>query len=254
MQIDPVKPLMLGQKIVHLEETDSTNKELFRLLDANPELEEGTTVIADRQRAGRGRLGRHWHTAAEALACSILLKPDTSVEKLSTISLVAAVAVHHAIHPVVPSATIKWPNDILVGQKKVCGILTESRISSANAHRIVLGIGLNIQSPDEGWPTDITQAACSINDFSDQTISRDQCADAILTSLNLWYTRWLHDGFAPIRDTWTQAHAHAGQRITVQTAQQQWTGIAMGLNHHGALLLKTEHGVQEIICGEVSNF
>lgn len=248
--------MRIGQPLIHLARTDSTNSALLDMLAETPNLSEGTTVITDQQIHGRGRQGRQWFAADDALACSILLKPATPLSSIPALSLLAAVAVWQALQQIIPSARIKWPNDILVGEAKLCGILTESRIIQGKLLGVVVGIGININTPANGWPADLGQSACSVNGMAEQTpskqvLSRETCTTMILDSMDHWYHCWLAEGFEPIRELWQTAHGAHGRHVTVRTEQQQWQGIACGLADDGALLLRTEFGMQRIICGEV---
>ncbi|MDQ6975148.1 MAG: biotin--[acetyl-CoA-carboxylase] ligase [Mariprofundaceae bacterium] len=243
--------MQLGQPLIHLASVDSTNATLLKMLEKNPGLSEGTTVIADQQSKGRGRQGRDWFTADHGLACSVLLKPTAPLSSIPALSLLAAVAVWQALAPIVPSVGIKWPNDILVHGAKMCGILTESRIIQGKLLGVVLGIGINIDTPAKGWPTAINRVVCSVNDYTTQRLSRKTCMAMVLERLNYWYDCWLRDGFEPVRLAWQEAHIAHGQCITVRMAAQECQGIACGLAHDGALLINTKDGMQRVICGEV---
>jgi len=243
--------LPLGQPLIHLSSVDSTNSTLLRMLEQTPDLTEGTTVIADCQSKGRGRQGRDWFTADDALACSVLLKPAVPLSAIPALSLVAAVAVWQALVAMVPNVVIKWPNDLLVNGAKLCGILTESRIKQGELLAVVVGIGVNITTPANGWQNDINRLVCSVNDHASPTLSRQACWEMILERLSFWYHRWQREGFEPVRAAWQQAHGSHGQQITVHQEGKCLQGVACGLDHDGALLLATNHGTQRIICGEV---
>ncbi|MDQ6978685.1 MAG: biotin--[acetyl-CoA-carboxylase] ligase [Mariprofundaceae bacterium] len=241
----------IGHPLITLPQVDSTNTLLLRMFEEDPSIAEGTTLVAEQQTSGRGRRGRSWFTAAESLACSVLLKPSVPLGEASTLTLVAAVAVHHALAPWIPNVRIKWPNDLLVGERKLCGILTESRSQGGELQALVVGIGLNISAPKQGWPDDIATIACSVNECRSTAWSRDACLQAITASFDHYYTLWQRQGFAPIRQAWQTAHAHQDQAITIAGGVAPRHGIARGLDHDGALLLETNDGIERVICGEV---
>jgi BirA family biotin operon repressor/biotin-[acetyl-CoA-carboxylase] ligase len=222
------------------------------MLEEDPNIAEGTTVVAEQQTSGRGRRGRSWFTAAESLACSVVLKPSVPLAEATALTLVAAVAIHHALSPWIPNLGIKWPNDLLVGERKLCGILSESCSQGGDLQALVVGIGLNINAPTAGWPDDIANIACSVNECSNAACSHDDCLQAITAAFDHHYRLWQSQGFAPIRQAWQAAHIHQNQVIFIAGAGTLRHGIARGLDLDGALLLETNDGMERIICGEVS--
>jgi|UPI00036F33B4 BirA family biotin operon repressor/biotin-[acetyl-CoA-carboxylase] ligase len=264
--------IRLGRPLIIVPQVDSTNSLLLRMLAEDPSLAEGTTIVAEEQTSGRGRRGRSWFCAAESLACSVLLKPSVPLSEATTLTLVAAVAVHHALSPWIPNLAIKWPNDLLVGERKLCGILTESSSHGGVLQGLVVGIGLNIDAPKGGWPDDIASIACSVNECSSnghgilppyvnghgvlpphvKVWHRDDCLQAITVSFDAYYRLWQAQGFSPIRQAWQAAHAHQDRSITIAGGTAPRQGIARGLDHDGALLLETKEGMERVICGEVS--
>jgi len=247
-----VTNIHIGHPLITLPQVDSTNSLLLRMLEEDPNIAEGTTLVAEQQTSGRGRRGRSWFSAAESLACSVVLKPRVPLGEASTLTLVAAVAVHHALSRWIFNVRIKWPNDLLVGERKLCGILTESRSQGGTLQALVVGIGLNISAPKQGWPQDIAHLACSVNEFSTTPLDRDDCLQAITESFDHYYRLWQTQGFAPLREAWQAAHAHQDQAITIAGSGALRHGIARGLDHDGALLLETSDGMERVICGEVS--
>jgi len=129
--------------------------------------------------------------------------------------------------------------------------LTEMRAEPGLVHAVIVGIGINIKAPEEGWPSDISQTVSDLQSCHKQPISRLQCASSVLKSMEQWYSTYLNHGFAPIRDAWWQAHAASGQKVRVHDGQSYIEGIAQALDDDGALLLTTHHGNQRIISGEL---
>jgi len=239
----------LGKYIQHFDSIDSTNREAMR--QAEKDCSEGLVILANQQDTGRGRLGRTWHTLHDSLALSVVLRPNLPPEQVPQLSLVAAVAVQQALSKYCADIRIKWPNDLLIHGAKVAGILTEMRGEPGLVHAVIVGIGININTPKNGWPDDITQRVTSLSEHTLQAVSRLQCAAAIIASLDEHYHRYLEQGFAPIGEAWWQAHAASKQKVRVHDGRNYIEGIATGLDSDGALLLSNQHGTQRIIAGEL---
>lgn len=241
---------VLGRHIEILAETDSTNAAAMRAAEEGAE--EGMVVIATRQTTGRGRRGRLWHTFPEqALAMSILLRPALPPQHVPQLSLVTALALHDALSPYAPSLRIKWPNDLLADGHKLAGILTEMRAEPGLVHAVVIGIGINLQKPEHGWPEDIGQPVCDLSSLAGRHISRLEAATRTLDALDRRYRQYLQSGFEPIRHDWWQAHAANNRKVRVHDGLEYIEGIAESLDHDGALLVRTNAGIQRIIAGDL---
>jgi len=249
LQTQCLKHQRIGKYIQHVDSLDSSNREAMRQAESGAK--EGTVIFADKQSAGRGRLGRIWHTTGDALAFSIILRPPLSPEQVPQLSLLTAVALQQALSQYCHDIRIKWPNDLLINGAKVSGILTEMRAEPGLVHAVIVGIGINIKAPEQGWTSDISQTATDLQSHHKQPISRLQCAVSVLKSMDQWYNTYLKDGFAPIREAWWQAHAASSQKVRVHDGKSYIEGIAQALDDDGALLLTTQHGTQRIIAGEL---
>ncbi len=245
-----LKTRFVGRPCLVLDEVDSTNSEAMRL--ASEGAEEGLTVIAHRQTRGRGRLGRNWHTFADdGLAMSILLRPNLPPEHVSQLTLVAGVACHQALSNFAPGIRLKWPNDLLHNGRKLAGILTEMRAEPGHVQAVVIGIGVNVRAPANGWPADITQPATDLSSIAGKPVSRLETATRLLESLEAIYVDFLENGFAAVSEQWWQAHATSGKPVRVHDGGRYITGIADSLDADGALLLRTENGIERIIAGDL---
>ncbi len=240
---------VIGRDIRILDETDSTNRQA--MLEAEQGASEGLVIFARHQSAGRGRLGRTWHTLPEALACSVLLRPSLPPEKVPQLSLLTAVALHEALSALAPELRIKWPNDMLHHGAKLAGILTEMRAEPGQVHAVVLGFGINLYAPADGWPADIRQPVTDLASISGTSFSRIELAASILNALDSWYRRYLEEGFAPVHKAWWQAHAASGQSVRVHDGKHYIEGIASALDEDGAMLLQTPSGTQRIVAGDL---
>ena len=240
----------IGRPCLVLDEVDSTNSEAVRL--AAEGAGEGLVVIAKRQTSGRGRLGRNWHTFGDdGLAISILLRPDLPPEQISQLTLVAGVSCHRALSNFSPDIGLKWPNDLLHNGKKLAGILTEMRAEPGHVQAVIIGIGINVRAPADGWPADITQPVTDLSTVAGKTVSRLDVAIRLIESMEAVYVDFLKHGFASIREQWWQAHAASGKPVRVHDGKRYITGFADSLDTDGALLLRTQSGIERIIAGDL---
>lgn len=240
----------IGSRIMVLDEIDSTNREAMRQVEMGAK--EGLVIIANHQTEGRGRLGRSWFTAGEdALAISILLRPDMAPEHVPQLSLLTAVALHRALVKHVPDIRIKWPNDLLVDGAKLAGILTEMRAEPGQVHAVVLGIGLNIRKPQEGWPKEITQRVTDLTTASGEAVSRLHIAAELIEALDACYDTYLARGFPQIREWWWEAHAASGRMVRAHGHSGYVEGIAEALDEDGALLMRVDGELQRFVAGDI---
>jgi len=228
----------------------STNDEAKRLAeDGAPE---GTLVVADEQTAGRGRLQRTWWApAGTALLMSLILRPDLAPHQAQRLTMLCSLAVCDAIAGttgLVPA--VKWPNDVLLRGRKVCGILTELGIKGTRLVYAVVGMGVNV-NVNFGGAGELTLTATSLAQELGREVSRLELLRAILINIEERYTR-LRAGESPHAE-WAARLATLGQRVIVTTPTEQLSGIAEGVDADGALLLRDENGVlRPILAGDVT--
>ncbi len=237
--------LLLCQKV------DSSNAEVLRR--ALHDEAEGLVLLAEQQSAGRGRIQRSWHTDAEAsLAFSLLLRPQISLRQYPHIPLLVAVAVYQALAAYQPDIGLKWPNDVLYQGAKLAGVLTQMHSFKQQAPAVVVGIGINVLQPAAGWPMWIEQKVCDLQTVSSQVMTREQVLVAVLTAFDRLWADYQEQGFESIRQQWLAAHVYQGQQLLVANADSYLQGIAEGLDHDGALLLRCEGKLERILAGDVS--
>ena len=241
---------MLHYQIQHFKTLDSSNKEVLRQAEGGAT--EGLVVVANEQTDGKGRLGRTWFTIDHALAMSVLLRPNIKPADVPKLSLVTAVAVHEALALFVPQVGIKWPNDLLISGKKVSGILTEMRCNHSAVESVVIGIGINISAPSDGWDESITAPATELNTASGKNSDKTHVLQAVLESLDSWYTLFLKEGFTPIHQAWWNAHIASGKMVSVYDGNTYIQGIAQALGTDGTLRLLVNGVEKSIIAGDVS--
>jgi len=231
----------LKTKILRFESLPSTNTELSRL--ASEGAEEGVSVVADEQTAGRGRLQRAWSSPKGAgLYFSILLRPKIATNYWPLITMMAAVAVYDTLGEACRlQADIKWPNDLLSGERKICGILAEA-IETPAGRAVIVGIGINLTQ--NAYPAELGDVATSVSEATDRSADRE----AILTALLRWLTHWyalLNESVGPesIVSAWSSRSSYAfGRLVQVSNGDEAWQGTTCGIERDGALRLRTEDG------------
>ena len=228
----------LKTKVLRFESLPSTNTELSRL--ASEGAEEGVSIVADEQTAGRGRLQRAWSSPKGAgLYFSILLRPKIATNYWPLITMMAAVAVYDALGDACRlQADIKWPNDLLSGERKICGILAEA-IETPSGRAVIVGIGINLTQ--DAYPAELAEVATSVSEATGRAADRE----ALLTALLRWLTHWyslLNESAGPesIVNAWTNRSSYAfGRVVQVSNGDEAWQGTTCGIERDGALRLRT---------------
>jgi BirA family biotin operon repressor/biotin-[acetyl-CoA-carboxylase] ligase len=229
-------------------EVTSTNDLAIRLADAGAAA--GTTIVADAQTAGRGRLGRAWASPAGAgLYTSIVLRPAPHVTRLLT--LAAGVAIADGIQCATGLVTqVKWPNDIYVGGRKLAGILAEAGSAASGIPHVVVGFGINVLPA--AYPADVAARATSIETELGRPVDRGQVLAESLAALAAWYVELEAGRGAPVIEQWRhRAVATFGRPVEWSADGAVQTGVAENIDENGALLVKTNAGVMRVISGEV---
>ena len=243
------KTNVIGRDIHVFEQTTSTNDVIEKL--ARDGVKEGAVVFAESQTKGRGRLGRMWISPErKGLWFSVLLRPDLHPQKTTQLTVASATALRRAIqsetglHP-----EIKWPNDILIGGKKVAGVLTELSAELDRVRHVILGIGVDVNLVASEFPPELRKLATSLKIESGRMIARAELATAILRELDSDYARICSGFFAEVADEWQEHCKTIGREVTIQIGERRIRGHAESLDDDGALLLRTDHGRLERITG-----
>lgn len=205
----PARP-PLSFAVTALDVIDSTQSEIERRASAGAP--EGTVVTARHQQAGRGRRGHEWWDApGQSLLCSVLLRPDCPIAAVPQLSLVGGLAVAEALAAATGvRARIRWPNDLLVDGRKVCGILAEAA-SGARVHHVILGIGINLRQA--AFPDALADRATSLRLLTGRDPDEVPLLDAVLAELARRYAAWQGGGFASLRQTWLAHSLLPGQPV-----------------------------------------
>ena len=244
----------VGKEIFYFPELKSTNiiakeKTLHRAEGIN----EGTLIIAERQSAGKGRLGRKWFSPAGGIWLSIILYPQLSPSYISRITLMTAVAVVKAIKICTQiESQIKWPNDILINEKKVCGILTEMSAELDIINWVVVGIGINANIDHQDFPEDIQKNTISLKEILGKKVLRVKLVQTFLQEFEKYYESLKRREFSSILKEWKLYSHTLGKKIRVDMGERIITGEAMDINEEGALILKKGDGeLIKIISGTI---
>lgn len=250
MNIEIVKSILkselIGRKIIYFEETDSTNNEVKRHADAK----DGSVFIAEYQTAGKGRRGRIWESEAGAeILMSVLLMPNIPPEQIPALTAVAGLAVCRAIRSFGLDAGIKWPNDIVINGKKLCGILCEM-FTMGESSKIAVGIGINANT--KSFDGELESKATSIYLQTGKRISREELTAAVLLELDKCYANFLKNGFSSLLKEYSSLCLTLEKKVEIVTGNSSYFAKAVGITMNGELLAETENGIKIINSGEVS--
>jgi BirA family transcriptional regulator, biotin operon repressor / biotin---[acetyl-CoA-carboxylase] ligase len=243
---------VIGRDIHVFQETSSTNDVVDRL--ARDGVAQGAVVFAESQTKGRGRLGRKWVSpAGKGLWFSVLLRPELRPQDATQLTIIAATALARALRQYELAPRIKWPNDILIGHRKLAGVLTELAAEIDRIRYVILGVGINVNATPSDFPPDVRAIATSLRIETGAEIRRAELAASIIRELDFDYDRLCRGDFASIADEWGQQCATLGQRVTIRVGDRAVHGHAEALDDSGALLLRTAHGhLERIVGGDVT--
>ncbi len=234
---------LLGKKVIHMNSTGSTNTVARQLAERG--VEEGTVVIAEVLTHAKGRMGRTFITKHGGVWVSAILKPSIDPAHASSITLLAAVSVAKALRGAGLEATIKWPNDVLVNGKKICGILTEMNAETDVVNFIILGIGVNVNN-------DLPQESATTMKLElGHEVDRVKFLQSLLEILEKDYMVFKEEGFVPILWSWRRYSDTLGRMVEVTVQDGVVRGLAQDVDEDGSLLLKMKDGsVRKIVSGD----
>ncbi len=247
---DRLNTKIIGQRLEVHEELSSTNT--FALERANDAANHGLVLFAEKQTAGRGRMGRTWHAPkGAAVLCSTLLLLDPDSSSAQGILLWSALAVREALHDVCGVDTlIKWPNDLLAGGRKICGILIESKPSAAGRRAYAIGVGINCLQHADHFPPDIRGHATSLELESDQPVDRLHVARQLLMRLDAWLERTAARSgelaAVDLRSEWSRHALPLGKRLRILSEGRRFSGTLIELDPEGGILIETDEGGRKL--------
>jgi BirA family transcriptional regulator, biotin operon repressor / biotin---[acetyl-CoA-carboxylase] ligase len=242
----------LGRHICFYQDLDSTNRVAQEL--ARQGAAEGTAVLAERQLSGRGRQGRVWYSpAGVGLYSSVILRAALPPNQIQLLTL--AVVVARAISAqTLLSPRIKWPNDILIGGKRVAGILTEAEAAAERIAHVVVGVGINANHTAAELGQPLEALATSLRLEVGRLVERSTLAAQLFAELESWYERLKGSDSSSILDEWRQHAATLGRRVRVFLGQTTVEGTALDLTNEGALLVERQDGSRTVVhAGDVEH-
>jgi BirA family biotin operon repressor/biotin-[acetyl-CoA-carboxylase] ligase len=243
----------IGWRVHYFEELETTQQTAAEMA-ARGALH-GEVVIAERQTAGRGRMGRTWHSPPGVnFYGTFILRPEMPVAEAALLSLVAGVAVAETMELVAPRiVALKWPNDVWLGGRKAGGMIAEAVTDSH--HRLVcvlLGIGLNLNLSPEDIPAELRDRATSVMAATGRPCDRVDLAGELFSRLEYRYMETVSGGFAAVRPVWERYSALTGRHVTVIDGPSRIGGTVRGIGPDGALLLESEGQIVRVLAGDVS--
>lgn len=247
-----IKTDYIGRNLQYYQSIDSTNK---KAKDIAFDEKEGTVLIAEEQLEGKGRMGREWISPkGKGIWMSIILKPKVEPMAVSKITLLGAAAVHKALENMNINSKIKWPNDILINNKKVCGILTEMNCELNMINYVVIGIGINVNLNDNDIPEELKHKATSIKISQGGEIDRKKLVGNILNEFEKLYIPFREKGNAKRAIDICRANsAIIDKEVKVIQGEEVKIGKVIDLNENGELMVELGNGhVENIFSGEIS--
>lgn len=258
MEISEIKKHLnaeiVGEKLFVYGEVGSTNDVLRELMGGGLAAD-GTVVVSDSQTAGRGRLGRKWVSpAGRNLYLSALFCPEISPQKSSVFTFLASCALVDVFSGCGVDAEIKWPNDILVGGKKISGVLTELGTSDGTVDYLVIGIGVNLNLPEEfirREMEDISEKTISLSVLLGEEVNREKFCAELISALDRFYGEFRRRGTQAIVDTWIERWGLLGKEISVDVSGEIISGVVERVDGNGFLYLRTDEGsLRKVVTGD----
>lgn len=250
-----LKTEWLGQKIIHKETTTSTQYLAHNA--AQNGAVHGTIIVADEQTNSKGRMNRKWHSKKnKGIWLSMILRPEILPSMAPQLTLLTGVVLaqtieqHGKIQPF-----IKWPNDIIINNRKAAGILTEIQVEQDRINYVVIGIGINVNQDRNDFHADIENRATSLALESNSLWSINDLIQHILVKFETTYSAYLSHGFPFIKTIWESYGFRIGETVAIRTMKEKWQATLMGISEDGALLVEDESGkIKKMYSAEIDWF
>jgi BirA family biotin operon repressor/biotin-[acetyl-CoA-carboxylase] ligase len=243
-----LKTKYIGKGLHYFDELNSTNEKANELA-AN--VEEGTVIIAGKQKKGIGRFSREWFSPEGGVYVSVILKPKISPVNSSKITLITGIAVAKVIRKLGLAAKLKWPNDVLIHGKKVAGILTSISTKEGKIDYIVVGIGINANIDISTFPKELQEGATSLKEELKRGVSMEKIVGEVLYEMEINYEAFKEGNFTYLLTEWKRLSDTIGKKVKIKMRTEVIEGEAVGVNREGALILKLEDSsLKNIIAGE----
>ncbi len=243
---------IIARKILFFDTISSTNTYAMGLAEKG--YPEGSVIMSNTQTGGKGRLGRVWFSPPDRnIYMSIILKPPICPVDAPIITLMSAVACVSAIKKLLPTASIKWPNDLMISEKKFGGILTEIKAEMDRISYAVVGIGINVNIKAEEMTDEIMQHATSIRIETGQKQSRNIIATDVLKEMDKWYSIFLKKGKGLILEEWLRLSSTIGKVVKAVAGDKIFYGTAQGIDENGMLIMKLfDNSIKKISAGDIT--
>ncbi len=242
----------VGAKIIHRDNVDSTNSFAFR--QAMSGETEGTCVVAESQDKGKGRLGRKWSSPeGKNIYLSVVLRPAVHPSVVYPITFLSSLAVSDTIEQLTDlTPTLKWPNDVLVGPRKISGTLIELSTEADMVRFVIIGIGLNVNLELKDMDREIKAKATSFLAETKKTYERSRVCGILLSNLERYYGVFKNDGPRAICDIWEEKAQIRGKYLEINQMGEVYSGYAKGIDRDGAILLEIDGTTKKILAGDVN--
>lgn len=242
----------LANRIFSFAEIDSTNTFAHELAEQG--FPDGTLVIADSQIKGKGRMGRRWHSPkGKGLYFSLILRPKLPPDRMAGLSLMAGLALIRAIKDLAGTPTLmKWPNDILYQKRKLAGVLVELVAELDKIEYMIVGVGVNVNNRKKDFPLGLQLKSTSLKVITGKEHKRAELLQEILVEFENLYETFCRHGFSYIGTELKQHSAVVGKRVTLTAGKVKVTGLAVGFDDMGGLIIKSKSGLRSYSAGEVT--
>ena len=239
---DNLRTDIIGREIVTLERTESTMDIAKKMLKEGAI--EGTTIFVEEQTQGRGRSGKEWYCkSGKGLLLTVVLRPVIQPENSYLLMVITAVAIVQTIRDMFQlPVDIDWPNDLVINNKKLGGIIVETQDHTEQLRDYIVGIGINVNSKKHEFPEHIGQPATTLAIEKETFIDRTNFAKALLQNLDSWYLILKDERYEYIVEKWQEFCVNIGRRVNVRNANKEYTGIFLGISNIGELKLLLDNG------------
>ncbi len=242
-----------GRVVVFSCEVRSTNEWAKELAVAGAS--HGTVVVAETQKSGRGRLAREWISPAGGLWFSLILRPNLHPAEAAKLTFVAGLAVADVLNEMFGlNSETKWPNDVLVNKRKICGVLSEMSTTGDTINFVVVGVGINVNfEVEDVFPKELKEAATSLESELGRKVRLEELFIGLLERLESLYEFFLEKGFSPVLEKWKNYAGFLGCKVKVTSQTEDLNGLALDVDYDGSLILRLENEtLRHILVGDVS--
>lgn len=247
-----LKTSIIGKNIIYFADIDSTNKKGKEL--AQNDIEDGSLIISEKQTLGNGRFNRKWISPKGGLWFSLVLRPNLPPTEAPKITQIAAASVYKTLRDFNIETTIKWPNDIQINDKKLCGILAEMKCDMDQVHYLILGIGINVNIDENDFDESVKSIATSLKIQFNKQFNRNEILAEFLNHFETLYNKFLTD--LDLSETISICRAHSnilGKKAKLITYNKEEIVTCISLSHSGDLIVKDSLGCEKaVLTGEIS--